>query len=170
MNSTAITTYYLEMNSPNELKPKLPVIDFKVMECMLKQFHYNKFMYQFVGEHWQWHDKLSWSDEQWQNYAESDQLRIFIGYYQGSPAGYYELQQQANGNVEIMYFGLGKTFIGKGLGGYLLTHAINSAWQWQDTQRVWVHTCSLDHPSALANYQARGFQVYKTEPNNGDQS
>ena len=62
-----------------------------------------------------------------------------------------------------MYFGLGVRFIGKGMGGYLLSQANEKAWLLENTQRVWVHTCSLDHPSALKNYQARGFSIFKTE-------
>ena len=64
-------------------------------------------------------------------------------------------------DVEIAYFGLAPRFIGKGFGGYLLSHAIKSAWAWEGTRRVWVHTCTLDHPTALQNYKARGLEVYK---------
>jgi len=48
----------------------------------------------------------------------------------------------------------------KGLGGGLLSAAVEKAWE-METKRVWVHTCSLDHPYALNNYQARGFQIYR---------
>ena len=65
--------------------------------------------------------------------------------------------------MEIKYFGLAPAFIGKGFGGRLLTAAIEQAWDWGEVKRVWVHTCSLDHPGALSNYQARGMQLYKTE-------
>jgi GNAT superfamily N-acetyltransferase len=69
----------------------------------------------------------------------------------------------SNDEVEIAYFGLLLKFIGRGLGGALLTSAIENAWAWSPTpSRVWVHTCNRDHPSALANYQARGFKIYKT--------
>ena len=123
-------------------------------------------MYQFIGEDWDWTDKLSWSDEQWKAYAENDNLRTWVAYYKGSPAGYYELQQQDGGNVEIAYFGLAPKFIGQGLGGYLLSEAIKSAWEWKGTKRVWVHTCPLDHPNALQNYEARGMEVYRVETAN----
>jgi GNAT superfamily N-acetyltransferase len=54
-------------------------------------------------------------------------------------------------------------FIGRGFGSALLTSAIETAWAWApELSRVWVHTCNRDHPSALANYQARGFKIYKT--------
>jgi len=67
-------------------------------------------------------------------------------------------------DVEIAYFGLLPEYIGRGLGGALLASAIENAWAWSPTpSRVWVHTCNRDHPNALANYQARGFKIYKVE-------
>ena len=158
-----VTTYYLEMKSAFALKGKGESKGLQVSECEIKQFQVNRFLYQFVGHTWQWIDKLSWSDEQWRAYAENDNLRTWIAYYKGSPAGYYELQQQDGSDVEIAYFGLAPKFIGQGFGGYLLSQAIQSAWQWPGTQRVWVHTCNLDHPSALQNYQARGMEIYRVE-------
>ena len=77
--------------------------------------------------------------------------------------GYYELHRPDGENAEIRYFGLAPQFLDKGFGGPLLSQAIRSAWEWPGTRRVWVHTCSLDHPAALANYQARGLQLYKQE-------
>jgi GNAT superfamily N-acetyltransferase len=84
------------------------------------------------------------------------------GYGSGTPAGYFELERQAKGNVEIAYFGLLPGFIGKGLGAYLLTFATRRAWD-MGAARVWVHTCDLDHPRTLANYQARGFRIFHVE-------
>jgi len=72
------------------------------------------------------------------------------------------LQRGDDGAVEIIYFGLLPAFVGRGLGGALLSSAIEEAWR-VNPLRVWVHTCSLDHPAALANYQARGMKIYKTE-------
>ena len=69
--------------------------------------------------------------------------------------------------MEIAYFGLLPQFVGRGLGGALLTATIERAWQLKP-RRVWVHTCTLDHPSALANYQARGFRIYKHETEDND--
>ena len=158
---TTITTYYLEMTSPSSLNAKEDSRGLQVRECEIKQYRFNRFLYQLVGESWQWIDKLSWSDEQWQGFAEADDLRTWVAYCEGSPAGYYELQRQEDGNVEIVYFGLAPAFIGQGFGGYLLTHALCSAWAWEGTRRVWVHTCTLDHPAALRNYEARGMRVYR---------
>jgi GNAT superfamily N-acetyltransferase len=151
------------MTSAQALNEQPDARGLTVLECEISQFQVNRFLYQLVGEAWEWTDRLSWSDQQWQAYVNDKSLHTWIAYYKGSPAGYYELQRQADGDVEIAYFGLAQPFIGRGFGGYLLSHAIKSAWDWEDTRRVWVHTCNLDHPSALANYQARGMSLYRTE-------
>lgn len=158
-----MTTIYLEMADATRLRPK--TCDdprFRVLESTAKQWQFNRFLYQFVGAEWAWRDKLSWSDDQWRSYVEHDDLKTFVAYYDGSVAGYFELSH-AGGEVEIAYFGLAPSFIGKGLGGALLTKALEEAWRLRP-KRVWVHTCTLDHPFALANYEARGMVVYKTEP------
>jgi ribosomal protein S18 acetylase RimI-like enzyme len=158
-----ITTFYLEMRSPAALRGKEKPVGLEVVESEEKEFRFNRYLYQLVGEALSWTDKLSLSDDAWERYAENDNLRTWVAYYRGSIAGYYELQQQDGGNVEIVYFGLAPKFFGRGFGGYLLTHAIASAWSWGNTKRVWVHTCSLDHAAALPNYEARGMTVFKTE-------
>lgn len=114
-----------------------------------------------MGKSWNWDDKDSLTDEAWKEYSENENLRTWVACFKGAIAGYYELQGQPDSNVEITYFGLAPGFIGKGFGGYLLSHAVNSAWSWGDTERIWLHTCSLDHESALNNYKARGFEVYR---------
>ncbi len=122
-----VTTYYLKMTSPSALKEKEDSLGLQIRECTIKQYQFNRFMYQLVGASWKWVDKLSWTNEEWQTFAESDNLRMWVAYVDGSPAGYYELRQDA-GAVEILYFGLAPAFIGRGSGGYLLSHAIRSAW------------------------------------------
>lgn len=151
------------MLSPVDHVPAREAPGLLVQECELPQYAVNRFLYQWVGQAWDWQEKLSWSDQQWQHYAERPELRTWVAYHRGSPAGFYELEQQPGQTVEIKYFGLAGPFIGKGFGGHLLSHALQSAWNWAGTRRVWVHTCTLDHPGALANYQARGMRLFKTE-------
>lgn len=158
----SLTTYYLQMMSLDQLRPKPDPGNVEVVECKVKQFEVNRFLYAFVGRDWQWTDKLTWTDQQWRELVDSDDHRTWMAYREGSIAGYYELHRQGT-DVEILYFGLTPKFISQGLGGYLLTHAIRSAWAWPGTQRVWVHTCTQDHPQALRNYQARGFELYREE-------
>ena len=160
---TDVTIYYLEMLNKNQLKPKEVVADLTITEAKIKEYRFNRFLYALVGEAWQWNDKLNESDASWKAYSERDNLRTWVAYYQGAIAGYFELEVSADQEVEIKYFGLAPEFIGKGLGGFLLSYAIQQAWNSCNAKRVWVHTCSLDHPSALSNYQARGFVLYKEE-------
>ena len=80
----------------------------------------------------------------------------------GAPAGYFELRGDRVGGTEIAYFGLLPEFTGRGLGGYLLTVAVQRAWA-TGTERVWLHTNTLDHPAALPNYLKRGFRAFHSE-------
>jgi len=119
-------------------------------------------MYFRIGEQWRWIDKRPWSDEQWKEYATAPELQTFAACYEDTLAGYYELRRDGKTGIEIAYFGLLPDFVGRGLGGALLTSAIEQAWR-MSPSRVWVHTCNRDHPQALANYQARGLVIYKVE-------
>ena len=78
-------------------------------------------------------------------------------------AGFFELIYNPElEETEISYFGLLEEYIGKGIGGYALSVAIEKSFEKQ-IKRVWLHTCTLDHPNALKNYIARGMTVYKRE-------
>jgi len=134
----------------------------EIRECVVKQPRFNRFLYEYVGGDWRWTDRLVWTAEQWRDYAAADNLRTFVACKQGSIAGYYELQLQEGGSVEIRIFGITPEFIGQGCGRRLLDNAIESAFAW-GAQRVWVHTCSRDHPNALNNYLKSGFKVFKVE-------
>jgi GNAT superfamily N-acetyltransferase len=80
---------------------------------------------------------------------------------EGVPAGYAELDGRVEGEIELAYFGLVPDFIGQRLGPWLLDWAVRRAWI--GARRVWVHTCTLDHPGALAMYERAGFVRFKTE-------
>lgn len=160
-----VTTYYLEMTDRQQLRPKpTDKPNFVIEAAQIPLPELNRFFYITVGKDWFWTDRLGWTVKQWAAWVERPELKTWLGYLSGTPAGYFELEAQPGGNIEVAYFGLLPRFTGLGLGGAFLTRAIEQAWAW-GAARVWVHTCTLDHPSALANYQARGFRIYdrKTE-------
>lgn len=163
MHVESTTIYYLEMRDSKALNSIDDSKGLSVIEAEIDCFQLNKFLYEYVGKPWQWQDKLLLSDDEWQAYVSQAGLRTWVAYYKGAIAGYFELFTGTDNNTEIMYFGLAEDFIGRGFGGYLLSEAIKTAWTIQGAKRVWVHTCSLDHPSALKNYESRGFTRYKTE-------
>ena len=89
-------------------------------------------------------------------------VSIWLMSWEDAPAGYFELREHDDASVEIAYFGLLPDFIGRGWGKYLLSRAVESAWQ-LNPSRVWLHTCTLDHPAALPNYVKRGFRPVRQE-------
>ena len=161
--NTNVTTYYLEMISPVELCPSCAEVDgLHIQQVEVPSPEFNRFLYTTVGGDWYWIDRLIWSYHRWYEYLSRPEVETWVGYSHGTPAGYFELEKQAGDNVEVAYFGLLPQFIGRGIGGRLLSAAVERAWT-MGAMRVWVHTCSLDGPNALVNYRARGFRLYKEE-------
>jgi GNAT superfamily N-acetyltransferase len=119
-------------------------------------------LYTLVGERWLWRDRLVWSEDELDAYLASPNVHVWQLSVGGKTAGYFELQQHSSGAVEIMYFGLAPAFIGLGLGGWLLTRAVDEAFS-LGGERVILNTCTLDAPQALPNYLARGFAIVREE-------
>ena len=161
-----VTTWHLEMLDPAWLRPAArPDERLSVVRVGIPSPELNRFFYTAVGGGWFWTDRLGWSYAEWKAYLDRAAVETWVAYLDGTPVGYFELEQQAAGSVEIAYFGLLPQFTGRRIGAWLLSVATVRAWSlWPpSTRRVWLHTCSLDSPIALANYQARGFRLFKTE-------
>jgi ribosomal protein S18 acetylase RimI-like enzyme len=121
-----------------------------------------RFLYTEVGREHRWFDRLPWTDAQAQAYLDDPAISLWLATVDGETAGYFELRREAGGAVEIAYIGLLPQYTGRGLGGALLTGAVERAWE-SGAARVWLHTCSFDHPAAIPNYLARGFSIFRTE-------
>jgi len=161
MRKEAVTVYFLEMSNPAQLRPVgSQRDDLNLCRVSLPSPEFSRFLYTAVGGDWYWLDRLRWSYAQWHEWLAQSTVQTWVLYAAGTPAGYFELQQQNNSQVLICYFGLMPQFTGQGLGGYLLTVAVEKAWA-MPASRVKLNTCTLDHPSALLNYQARGFRIYQ---------
>jgi GNAT superfamily N-acetyltransferase len=119
-------------------------------------------LYAAVGGPWHWRDRLAWDDATLDAHLASPDIAIWELLVGDESAGYFELRRSGADEVEIAYFGLMPAFIGRGLGGALLSAAVEEAWRFGG-RRVWLHTCTLDSPHALPNYKARGFRPYRTE-------
>jgi GNAT superfamily N-acetyltransferase len=157
---TEITTWYLEMLSPEQLQAAAcPRADVRVERAAIPSPELSRFLYTAVGGLWYWLDRLSWDYARWLEYLDRSTVETLVMHVSGTPAGYVELEAQPDDNVEVAYFGLLPRFTAQRLGAYLLSVGVKTAWE-EGARRVWVHTCSLDGPTALANYQARGFRVY----------
>jgi GNAT superfamily N-acetyltransferase len=119
-------------------------------------------LYALVGSRWLWRDRLAWTDDELDAYLAARNVHIWVMHVDGDIAGYFELQHHPNGAVEVMYFGLAVPYIGRGLGGWMLTRAVEEAFALGGT-RVILNTCTLDAPQALPNYLARGFAITREE-------
>ena len=154
---------YLELRSRQQLRPSTltdPNTHI-VRRDAITVDHYRR-LYRSVGERWHWHDRDAWSDERLAAHLASPSITVWECLVGNVSAGFFELERQHDGSVEIAYFGLVPEFIGRGLGKALLTRAAEEAWALSPS-RVWLHTCTLDSPMALPNYRARGFEPVKTE-------
>lgn len=163
MPTVPVVRTYLEMTSPEDLRPAAvplpaPRLE-RIGECPVSFFRY---LYREVGRGFHWTDRLGWDDEAVARHLADPAVSLWLLTWEAAPAGYFELREQEDGSVEIAYFGLLQEYIGRGWGGHLLTRAVETAWQGRPT-RVWLHTCTLDHPAALPNYLRRGFRPVREE-------
>lgn len=158
----AVRTYFV-MRSPASLIPVRstpPHARVERLGACPPAFY--RWLYAEVGGPYRWTDRTPWSDAQIRAHLARTAISVWLLTVSASPAGYFELEQHADGSVEIAYFGLLQDFVGQGLGGWLLTRAAQEAWAAQ-ASRVWLHTCTFDHPAAAPNYIARGFAVDREE-------
>jgi len=154
-----LVTTYLHMTDETQFKPAFQVKTYVRIDTMQQvDVSFYLFLYRSVGEAWHWRDRLLISRDELGEILARPQTSVYVLYADGVPGGFIELEQQGD-DIEVAYFGLRAAFIGRGLGKHLLSFGVQRAWE-QTAKRVWLHTCNLDGPYALANYQARGFQVY----------
>ena len=163
MATVAVVRTYLVMKSPGTLtgRASLPK-DFAVKHESDPDLY--RELYAGVGSSHHWRDRLPWTDDQIRAHLARPEISVWVLREGTAPRGVFELARQPDGSVEIAYFGLMPAGIGRGLGRALLTAAVTEAWGLNPApSRVWLHTCTLDHPAALPNYLARGFAVTHTE-------
>jgi GNAT superfamily N-acetyltransferase len=155
---------YLEINSIQELKKVLrPSEDYSINLLDPINFQLNKFFYKNIGKKHKWIDRLVWMESKWIDYVSDKKVKTYIFKHKNDLAGFFELIfYSEKKEVEIAYFGLLEEYQNKKLGSYLLHEAIKKSFV-NNINRVWVHTCTLDHKNALNNYIARGMKIFKTE-------
>jgi GNAT superfamily N-acetyltransferase len=151
---------YLELDDPAAVRPAAPprLDAVAIARVEPPDGAVNRWLYREVGRPHRWTDMLDDDDAAWQ--VRAQRVETWVATVGGERAGYYELAR-GPGGVEIAYFGLLGAFHGRGLGGWLLTHALRRALEL--APRVWVHTCTLDGPAALPNYRARGLLPFRVE-------
>lgn len=166
--SVEVLRTYLTLSPPAALRRSPPPgIDAHLREitaCTVSEWRH---LYATIGAPWHWHDRDAWPDATLAERLACPAVTIYrlelpAGDTTDTDAGFLELEHHEDGAVEIVYIGVRADLTGRGLGGWLLTAAVDQATALGAT-RVWLHTCTLDHPAALPNYLARGFVTERTE-------
>ena len=158
-----VKRYFLEIKDfSNPIELNIPE-NYQIILDNKKDFRLNKFFYKQIGADHYWRDRLIWSDKEWLKYSQNKNLETHIIKKAEDLVGFYEQEYHPGSNeVELINMGILKKFRGLKLGSTLLNHAIASASR-KNPNRMWVHTCSLDHKHALQNYRSKGFEIFKEE-------
>ena len=159
-----IDRYYLEINSLKNLnKYNCPDNNLILEKVTPPNIELNKFFYKNIGKKHRWVDRLAWDNLKWISYLENEKVQTYTLKLNKDLVGYFEVVHDLSTNSsEIAYLGILDDYIEKKFGGYLLSEAIKICFEF-NSQRVWVHTCSLDHKNALKNYLKRGMKIFKEE-------
>lgn len=156
--ATIVTT--LEMRTKPALRP-LPASPLRLVAWDRPSAEKYRALFRRVGAPWLWFSRLVMPERQLLDIIHDPDVSIYaVVDRAGIEVGMLELDFREPRTCELSYFALIPELAGKGLGRWLMAEALNRAWvKWID--RVWVHTCTLDHPSALNFYRAQGFVAIK---------
>jgi GNAT superfamily N-acetyltransferase len=115
-----------------------------------------------VGEEWLWFARLRMNDAELAAIIQSPLVEVHALVQDGRDEGLLELDFREAGQCELVYFGVTAKLIGGGAARWLMNRALERAWS-RPVTRFWVHTCTFDHPAAVAFYQRSGFRAFRRQ-------
>lgn len=157
-----VTVHYLEMCAPPHRAAPAPAAGVEVVRVLSPSVAHYRFLYDAVGRDLHWVDRKKLSDDELAAIVQDPANELYVLHVDGAPAGMAELDRRRRDEIELAYFGLMPEFRGRGLGRWLLDWIIDRAWSYAP-RRLWLHTCTLDHPAALPLYRKAGFVPYREE-------
>jgi len=119
-------------------------------------------LFRRVGEDWLWFSRARMSDTELAAIIHASGIEVYTLVADGRDESLLELDFREPGQCELAYFGVTSRLIGTGAARFLMNRALELAWS-RDVRRVWVHTCTHDHPSAVAFYQRSGFRPFRRQ-------
>lgn len=162
MEFVDVTVYYLEMLRPSFRVIPAPREGLSVLHVRTPAVEDYRALYNAVGHDFHWLSRRKLSDADLAAIIHNPLDELHVLHVAGEPAGFAELDRRQPNEIELVQFGLTRDFIGQGLGKWFLQWTIDQAWSYQP-RRLWLHTCTLDHPAALPNYRKAGFVFFKEE-------
>ena len=156
--ATIVTS--LEMRTKPPLRPAAPS-PLRLAHWPAPASEKYKTLFRRVGEPWLWFSRLVIPDAALRRILDDERVEVYAATDRtGIELGMLELDFRVEATCELSYFGLVPELTGKGNGAWLMAQALGLAWR-KGVERVWVHTCTLDHPAALGFYRRHGFVPYK---------
>jgi GNAT superfamily N-acetyltransferase len=162
MQLVDVTVYYLEMLAPSNRSVPAPRDGLTVLHVQSPTAPYYRSLYNAVGKDFYWLSRRKMSDEALAAVIADLRDELYVLHVDATPAGITELDRRQSDEIELVNFGLMPDFIGQGLGKWFLQWTIDKAWSYEP-KRLWLDTCTLDHPAALPNYLKAGFVQFKQE-------
>jgi GNAT superfamily N-acetyltransferase len=151
---------YLEMRTlePGLAAPTASVL--AVRRVVQPGLEWYRTLYREIGEPWLWFSRQRLSDDELRAILHDPAVDVFVLSYAGTDHGLLEFDRRNFPDIELSFFGLTPALIGKGVGRVLLAHCLPLEWEHRP-RRIWLHTCTSDHPAALAFYMKFGFVPYR---------
>jgi len=174
MRHVPANTWYIEMRAPpTDDMPLPPMKDLSIKRHTTISTSHYRYLYWAIGRNWDWYGQLLVPEDELSDYLSDPGVEIHVLYKKNIPVGMVDIDRRDPTDVELLVFGIVDGFVGKGLGRYFIRWATRQAWGMHPTDdlsgdtftpetpdRIWLHTCELDHPAALPNYKNAGFVVY----------
>lgn len=162
MEMVTVTVCYLEMLAHSRRSVMPPQENMEVVHIANPTVPYYRSLYNAIGEPYRWLSRRKMTDEQLAAVLSNPQMEMHVLHVGGIAAGFAELDRRHPDEIELVQFGLIPEFIGRGFGKWFLQWTIDKAWSYHPS-RLWLHTCTLDHPAALPNYLKAGFVPFKEQ-------
>lgn len=157
----AAVVTHLEMTAPPQRRNDPPGA-WTLREVDAPTLPWYRDLFRRVGEEWLWTSRVRLNDAELAAIIQAPGIEIYALVVDGRDEGLLELDFRDPGQCELVYFGVTTGLIGTGAARFLMNRALEHAWS-RDVRRVWVHTCTLDHPSAVAFYQRSGFIPFRRQ-------
>ena len=156
----AAVVTYLEMRAPKPATASPTTSEFAIRREQNADLAWYRGLFRQIGGPWLWFSRLRMTDDQLRAILHSSQVDVFVLSHNGVDGGLLEFDRRHMPDIEILYFGVAPSLIGKSAGRALLEYCLPLEWAHRP-QRIWLHTCTWDHPKALAFYLKAGFVPYK---------
>lgn len=155
----AVVTW-LEMTEPPPARAATAVEGLELRRVAAPGLDWYRDLFRRVGGEWLWSSRLVMPDEALRAILADPRVEVHVLAHEGREVGLLELDRRQPGEVELAFFGLVPEMVGRGAGRFMMDRALALAWA-GGPRRVWVHTCTLDHPAALGFYLRSGFRAYR---------